>query len=70
MYRKMSLVPTHDGYRYECFYCEVRCTPEEADNHECIPRHAGHDARVDDYTDKQLIECLTCSVIFTAPKEG
>lgn len=67
-YRKMTLIPTNAGLVYECFYCKTRLETNQADTHECIPMHEGHDARVDDYTDNRLVECFTCELMFTAPK--
>lgn len=33
---KMTIVPTRAGIMYECYYCKVSVTPEQADTHECI----------------------------------
>ena len=65
MYRKMTLVPTRAGYMYECFYCKSRLATDEADNHECIARHEGHNASLtrkypEDNT--ALLECIDCPV--------
>ena len=35
MYRKMTLIPTHAGYVYECFYCKETLATTEADTHNC-----------------------------------
>lgn len=35
MYRKMTLIPTHAGYVYECYYCKTRLATDQADNHTC-----------------------------------
>jgi hypothetical protein len=33
-YRKMTVVPTRFGLDYECAYCKLSLTPEEADQHQ------------------------------------
>lgn len=35
MYKKMTLIPTHAGYVYECYYCKTRLATDQADNHTC-----------------------------------
>ena len=65
MYRKMTLVPTHAGYVYECFYCKDRMATHRADDHECIARHVGHYASLTrKYPESgvALLECKDCPV--------
>lgn len=49
-YRKMTIVPTRAGLMYECRWCSLSLTPEDADQHteqDCLALQEPVDAMSD-----------------------